>query len=442
MKKGKKLRRKVMVTLLAGSMAAAMLTGCGQGSSGQKAAEAETAADGSMELTIWVHETDSSEEGKHYARLVEAFNEQYAGKYHASLSQIARSGDAGGYDDKVNAAISNGGLPDVYTVDGVTVAQYADAGAIVPIDSYFTEEELSDFNPSIIQQGTYNGKLYTLGAMDSSVGIYYNKDMFEAAGITPATAENPWTLDELTEAAKKLTTEDCFGITMSLDAKDETMIYFFLPLIQSQGSNILSEDGLLTEGYLNGEATVNVLTWIKDMADNGYVSATPAENSFELGQAAMALTGAWEPANLAKFPEIDWGLMPMPKYDSSSKAVSACGSWTFAVSGQCAEEKKEGAAELVRFMTSKDAAAGMFAANAMPPSRQSAFAEIEEFNQEPLSVFQYQLTNTAQARPVSVNYAVASNQFATAVQNVLTGMDVKEALDQAVTQYNFQTDTE
>lgn len=442
MKKGKKLRRKVMVTLLAGSMAAAMLTGCGQGSSGQKAAEAETAADGSMELTIWVHETDSSEEGKHYARLVEAFNEQYAGKYHASLSQIARSGDAGGYDDKVNAAISNGGLPDVYTVDGVTVAQYADAGAIVPIDSYFTEEELSDFNPSIIQQGTYNGKLYTLGAMDSSVGIYYNKDMFEAAGITPATAENPWTLDELTEAAKKLTTEDCFGITMSLDAKDETMIYFFLPLIQSQGSNILSQDGLLTEGYLNGEATVNVLTWIKDMADNGYVSATPAENSFELGQAAMALTGAWEPANLAKFPEIDWGLMPMPKYDSSSKAVSACGSWTFAVSGQCAEEKKEGAAELVRFMTSTEAAAGMFAANAMPPSRQSAFAEIEDFNQEPLSVFQYQLTNTAQARPVSVNYAVASNQFATAVQNVLTGMDVKEALDQAVTQYNFQTDTE
>lgn len=395
-----------------------------------------------MELSIWVHETESSDEGKLYAKLIGEFNEKYAGQYHATISQIARSGDAGGYDDKVNAAISNGGLPDVFTVDGVTVAQYADAGAIIPIDEYFTSEELSDFNPSIIQQGTYNGKLYTLGAMDSSVGIFYNKDMFEAAGITPATAENPWTLDELTEAAKKLTTDDCFGITMSLDAKDETVIYFFLPLIQSQGSNIVSEDGLKTEGYMNGEAAVNVLTWIKDMADNGYASATPAENSFELKQAGMALTGAWEPANLAKFPDVNWGLMPMAKYDSGSKAVSACGSWTFAVSGQCAEEKREGAAELVRFMTSTEAAAGMFAANSMPPSRQSAFSKIEEFGQEPLSVFQYQLINTAQARPVSVNYAVASNQFATAVQNVLTGMDVKEALDQAVEQYNFQTDTE
>lgn len=434
------MKKKALSWLLTGVMAASMLTGCGGGS--EKAAKAETAADGSMELTMWVHETDSSDEGKHYAKLAEAFNEKYAGTYHVTLSQIARSGDAGGYDDKINAAISNGGLPDVYTVDGVTVAQYADAGAIVPIDEYFTEEELADFNPSIIQQGTYDGKLYTLGAMDSSVGVYYNKDMFEAAGIEPATAEKPWTLEELTEAAKKLTTDDCYGITMSLDAKDETMIYFFLPLIQSQGSNILSEDGLQTDGYLNGQATVNVLTWIKEMADNGYASATPAENSFELGQAAMALTGAWEPANLAKFPDIHWGLMPMPRYDAGSKAVSACGSWTFAISGQCAEDKKEGAAELVRFMTSTDAAAGMFDANAMPPSRQSAFAKIAAFNEEPLQVFNYQLSHTAQARPVSVNYAVASDQFATAVQNVLTGMDVQEALDQAVDQYNFQTDTE
>ena len=107
-----------------------------------------------VELSIWVHETDS-DEGKLYAALVEEFNEQYDGQYHVTISQIARSGDAGGYDDKINAAISNGGLPDVFTVDGVTVAQYADAEAILPIGEYFTEDELAEFNPSIIQQGTY-----------------------------------------------------------------------------------------------------------------------------------------------------------------------------------------------------------------------------------------------------------------------------------------------
>ncbi|MDO5422728.1 MAG: sugar ABC transporter substrate-binding protein [Eubacteriales bacterium] len=392
-----------------------------------------------VELTIWVHETESTNEGQLYAALVEEFNAQFEGQYHATITQIARSGDAGGYDDKVNAAISNGGLPDVFTVDGVTVAEYADAEAIVPIEEYFTEEELADFNDSIIQQGTYEGQLYTLGAMDSSVGLFYNKDMFEAAGIEPATVDDPWTLAELEEAAAKLTTDDCYGITMSLDAKDETAIYFFLPLVYSQGSSVIADDGETAEGYLNGEAMVNLFTWIKEMADNGYASATPAENSFELGQAAMALSGSWEPGNLAKF-DINWGLMPMPIYDENSTAVSACGSWTFAMSANCTDEKKEGAAELIRFMTSADAGSRMYEANAMPPSRGSAFDAIDAFNEEPLSVFNYQLQNTAAARPVSVYYSMLSDQFATAMQNVLTGMDVTDALNQAVEQYNFLAD--
>lgn len=390
------------------------------------------------ELTIWVHETDSPE-GQLYKTLVDEFNKEYEGTYHATLTQIARSGDAGGYDDKVNAAITNGGLPDVFTVDGVAVAQYADANAIVPIGDYFKEDELADFNPSIIQQGTYNDELYTLGVMDSSVGVFYNKDMFEKAGIEPATAEKPWTLAQLEDAAKKLTTDDCYGITMSLDAKDETCIYFFLPLIYSQDSSVLDKDGETAEGFLNGDATKNVFNWIKDMADNGYASATPAENSFELGQAAMALTGSWEPGNLAKY-DINWGLMPMPVYDENSTPASACGSWTFAMSSNCSDEKKEGAAELIRFMTSTDASARMYEANAMPPARSSAFEKIDAFNEEPLNVFSYQLQNTAKARPVSVYYPVLSNQFATALQNVLTGMEVDEALDQAVEQYNFQAD--
>lgn len=422
------MKKKVLSVVMAAAMMTSVFSATAVTAS---AADAE-------ELTIWVHETDS-EEGKLYKQLVDEFNEKYDGTYHATLSQIARSGDAGGYDDKVNAAISNGGLPDVFTVDGVTVAQYADAEAIVPIDDYFTEDELSDFNPSIIQQGTYDGKLYTLGAMDSSVGIFYNKDMFEKAGIEPATAENPWTLADLEDAAKKLTTDDCYGITMSLDAKDETVIYFFLPLIYSQGSNVLDEDGETADGFLNGDATKNVFNWIKEMVDNGYVSATPAENSFELGQAAMALTGSWEPGNLAKY-DINWGLMPMAIYDEDSEAASACGSWTFAMSSNCSDEHKEGAAELIRFMTGTDASARMYEANAMPPARSSAFDKIDAFNEEPLSVFSYQLQNTAKARPVSVNYPILSNQFATALQNVLTGMDVEEALNEAVEQYNFQAD--
>ena len=434
------MKKKVISALMATVMAAGLLVGCGGKDSNDASSETAKNADGSTELSIWVHETDSPE-GQLYKKLIDDFNKENEGKYHATLTQIARSGDAGGYDDKINAAISNGGLPDVFTIDGVRVGEFADAGAIVPIGEYYTEDDLADFNPSIIQQGTYKDELYTVGCFDSSVGIFYNKDMFEKAGITPATKEDPWTLEELTDAAKKLTTDDCYGITMSLDATDETVIYFFLPLIQSQGSNVIADDGVTAKGYLNGDAALNTVSWIKDMVDNGYASATPEENSFELVKAAMAINGSWAPAGLADY-DINWGLMPMAKYDEESEAASACGSWTFGMSKDCPDEKKEAAAELIKFMTSTDADAQMYGANSMPPARQSAFDQIDAFKEAPLDVFQYQLANTAQARPVSVNYAVLSNQFATAVQNVLTGMDPKEALDEAVTQYNFQTDTE
>lgn len=458
------MKKRMIAMMMTTAMLTGALTGCG-GNTGQEAAsgtetagtaetestpdaadttEAPAAAEasdaGGIEVSLWVHETDSPE-GQLYKKLVDDFNNENTGRYHATLTQIARSGDAGGFDDKINAAISNGGLPDVFTIDGVRVGEFADAGAIVPIGDYFTADDLADFNPSIVQQGTYKDQLYTVGCFDSSVGIFYNKDMFEAAGITPATKEDPWTLKELTDAAAKLTTDDCYGITMSLDSKDETIIYFFLPLIQSQGSSVFAADGVTAEGYLNGDASRKVVSWLKEMVDNGYASATPETNSFELGKAAMAINGSWAPAGLAEY-DINWGLMPMAKFDENSTPASACGSWTFGMSKDCPEERKEAAAALIKFMTSADAAAQMYGANSMPPARQSAYDQIDAFKEAPLDVFQYQLANTSQARPVSVNYAVLSNQFATAVQNVLTGMDPADALNEAVTQYNFQTDTE
>lgn len=55
---------------------------------------------------------------------------------------------------------------------------------------------------SIIQQGTYNNKLYALGAMESSVGLYYNKDILAEAGVEVPDADHPWTWSEFTEVSQ------------------------------------------------------------------------------------------------------------------------------------------------------------------------------------------------------------------------------------------------
>ena len=59
-----------------------------------------------------------------------------------------------------------------------------------------TAESKEDIMPSILAQGIYDDKLYTLGLWDSSVAIYYNKDMLEEVGITvPTKIEDAWTWD-------------------------------------------------------------------------------------------------------------------------------------------------------------------------------------------------------------------------------------------------------
>lgn len=424
--------KKLLSLFLVATMSIGMLMGCTK-----KTEETTKVDDGSIQLDMWVHATDSNE-GILYKKLAEEFNKEHKGEIQINLTQVPRTGDVGGYDDKINASITTNNMPDIFTLDGPSVAANADAGTIMPIGDYFDAKDLQDFNNDIIEQGTYDGKLYTLGCSDSSVLLYYNKDMFEAAGITPATFDNPWTWDEYYEAAKKLTKDGIYGTTMGLDSKDEWMTYAFLPLVLSGDGNIVGDDGTTVDGYLDGQATIDALNYLKKFVDNGVATTTPEEYSFEKGSAAMILSGTWEPGTLKDYPEINWGTMPYPVKVEGGTQASPCGTWTFGVSKDCAADKIEAAVEVVKYFTSADAATRMYEEMSMPPARTSAFEAIDAYQEAPLDVVTYQLQNTAVARPVVVDYPILSDQFAKAVANAVNGMDAEEALKDAVDQYNFQ----
>lgn len=63
------------------------------------------------------------------------------------------------------------------------VSYYAANGITVPLDSYFTADDLKDFMPSTVQADTYDGKLYAIAPTESSVALFYNKDYLDKAGI-------------------------------------------------------------------------------------------------------------------------------------------------------------------------------------------------------------------------------------------------------------------
>lgn len=261
------------------------MVGCKSSSGSESEAES-----GVVELSVWAPHPNENE-SEYYNKRIEEFNKEYEGKYKATIELIPRA-NGYEYENKINSAATSGDLPDVISMDGPTVTNYADSGIIVPIDKYISDEEKSDFVDSIIKQGTYNDELYALGTTESSVLLFYNKKMLDEAGITPpASLEEAWTWEDVYDAAKKLTKDGVYGINMEWDL-GEGQIYGFAPIVWSAGTEILSEDGKTAEGYLNLPEAVEALTYYQKFATDGLMNLQALPNEFEEGKAAMYLVGS------------------------------------------------------------------------------------------------------------------------------------------------------
>ncbi|WP_145625387.1 MULTISPECIES: ABC transporter substrate-binding protein [Bacillus] len=385
-------------------------------------------------LTMWVHVSDDSEEGKVYQKRVDAFNKKYASEnVKAKVDFIPRSGNGGGYEDKVNAALTTNTLPDVITLDGPNTAAYAKSGVIAPLDEYIKDQD--DLLPSIKQQGTYQGKLYAIGVSESSVGIYYNKKMLKDAGVdlkTLPTVENPWTWDEFLELCKKLKNKyDKPAIDMQLQSKDEMLTYALLPFVWSAGGDVLSKDGKKSEGVFNDKPTAAAMTFIQTMLKEGYTTRTPVKHAFETEKYPMKMSGVWTVTDMeTNFPNVDYGVMPYPVSPKTKKLVSPSGSWQYAMTQT--SENKEWSAKLVDWMTNKESNLELSRSIAALPVRYSSEKVLaKEFSDE-MNVFLQQLKETGHARPVTPAYPQVTRAFQQAIDDISffdQHQDIQSVLD-------------
>ncbi|MYL21529.1 extracellular solute-binding protein [Halobacillus litoralis] len=385
----------------------------------------EASGDEDVVLDFWIHQT-GEDETKAYIDLIDGFNEAHE-DIHVNAEVIIDDG-ASAYSDSINAALVAGNLPDVMAVDGPYVASFADAGVIQPIDDYIDEETKNQYVDSIIQQGTYDDQLYSLGAMEASVMLYYNKDLLEEAGIEPAESlEEAWTWDELMDHAKTLTNDDQYGLNLFMNyGVGEWLTFMGAPLAWSNGGGLISEDGTEVDGYLNSPETLESLQYVKSLFEEGVVTESPGEMQFEEGKAALALGGPWIAVS-AEDAGLNWGMMPYPYKD---ERVSPSGSMAYAVTNNT--EHPEQAAELMKWMTNEEAAIKISEATGMPPAQKSAFENMDKFNERPWSVMKEQVIETAHARPSTPAYPVLTVAFAQSFHAAALGEDVESVVEQQV----------
>jgi len=343
----------------------------------------------------------------------------------------------GSYNDQVSAAALAGDLPCLLDFDGPFLYNYAWSGYLQPIDDFVSPDLKNDFLPSIINQGTYGGHLYSLGTFDSGLAIWGNKSYLDAAGVRiPTSIDDAWSKQEFVDALEKLQAlpevEYAIDFKMNYGA-GEWFTYGFAPMMQSWGGDLIDRsDYQSADGVLNSPEAVEAMEFFQSLFEDGYANPEPAgDDDFHINKiTALSWVGHWMWTPHSENLGDDLVLIPMPKF--GDKAATGMGSWNWGLTSSC--ENPQAAWEFLRFLISPAEIIHMTNANGAVPARKSAIAQSTLYAEGgPLNLFVQQLQGgVALERPVTPAYPVITSAFAEAIQNIVTGADVQGELDKAV----------
>ena len=415
------MKKKAVAVLLAALMMSGVCTACGQ-------SEERVNEKGESVITVWSPSDEPAIE-QWWVDKIEEFNQSHEGEIHLQREAIVRA-DSYAYEDKINAAITSNDLPDILYVDGPNVSVYAANGITIPLDDFFPDEDWADFLASSKEQNTYDGKIYAVGATESSVALFYNRDMLEEADIRiPESKEDAWTWDEFYEAAKALTKGDVVGTNIIMD-KGEGLPYVLEQFWISNGTDFVSEDGSQADGYLNSREGVEAAEFLNSLIQGGYANIDPIQKEFHNEKAATMLGGSWEVSTLEKdYPNLNWGVTYFPVANNGGIPSSPTGDWSASVTKNA--QDLEAVREVMNFLFSEDNVTTYAKAISKPPTRVSSYDVLTEYNEYPRSIFREQLMETGHPRPRTPSYSVLSAEFSEAMLNIFTGVDAKQALDEA-----------
>ncbi|PHV69629.1 ABC transporter substrate-binding protein [Sporanaerobium hydrogeniformans] len=211
------------------------------------------------------------------------------------------------YMEKLNTMAAAGQLPDCAIMSEAGVIQWAEQGMLYDISKMYDGSEARPLDSLAF---TYQGKPVAYSTAFESLLLYYNKDMFDKAGIPypSANADEAWTWDEFVEVAKKLTL-DKNGKTPNDPGFDKDNIVQYGCMIEnltwqlevwclSNGSGFYSEDG--SKVIINDPAAIEALQKIADLYLVEHVAPLSSgltddgvQRSLIAGTCAMTTNGAW-----------------------------------------------------------------------------------------------------------------------------------------------------
>lgn len=415
--------KKNMGLIIMCSIVVSLLVGCRGGQTKIKQNGNEVDKQEKVTINFWHHYNAQSAENKVLEEiLIPAFE-----KEHPEIKVKAVSHEWEQLHKKILISSNANQLPDIARSDIAWVPEFQKMDILVPLN-----KEIKEFNEiaNNLLDGPMNtakikGDYYGLGLNTNTKILFYNKKMFDKAGI-----QAPKTIDEFFEYARLLTKKQD-GQKVWGYAEPALSGWNICPFIWSNGGDVLSPDYTKATGYLNSEQNVEIIQKLADLYKQGVMTGfnsgdIPITDGYGRNRYAMIIDGPWKFAELSgAYPDFELGVVPMPEGKAGS--IQVLGGEDIVMFRTA---HKEESWEFMKFMTSEYAQKEMAKVGQIPVNEKiiqsKDITSIEKFAPFLTAI------QTAKPRPAIAQWPQVDEQLNMAIVKAIMGdQTVKEALDEA-----------
>lgn len=329
-----------------GAAAALMLalTACGGGANGD-GESGSSSNSGEVDLA-WSFWTQNDEADAAWEDQAQRVSEEIPG-VNVKLSMMPFAD----YFTKYQSQLAGGQAPCLVSMQSLRLPAFADT--LEPLDDLIAEHGFDDaeWSPGALTALQVDDVQYALPYGLSTMQVFYNKDLFDEAGLDYP--EDGWSIEEFEDAARTITeSTDKPGFGQSFSD-----LHMFSLLYAYNGASPVTEDGELD---LTNDQMVEAFTWYSELSTEEGVASTPASSSdvpwgeqeFLAGNVGMAVDGTWNTASNAADASFDVGVVSLPVGSDGAHTFSANSG--FGISSTC--EHKDEAAQALLVLSSEESA--------------------------------------------------------------------------------------